>query len=94
MTTYSDPKHLPPDVRQKLLLIRTAIIANDLQEANHWLYAIASPGFCCLDPWAALEGRVCSCGPHGTDGDPIPTVEGLEDVLRRVHLQHNSEHAK
>lgn len=91
MTAYTDPKTLPADVRHKLLLARTAFAAGDTQEAHHWLYAIACPGFCCLDPWAALEGRVCECGPHSTDGEPTPTVEGLERILGVVNApQHGA----
>lgn len=81
MATYTDPKTLPPDIRHKLLLMRVAFTAGNLSEAHHWLYAIACPGFTCLDPWAALEGRRCACGPHSVDGEPTPTLEALERAL-------------
>lgn len=60
----TNPAHLPPDVRQKLIHARDAWAAGDGAEAHHWIYQIACPSLECLDPWAAVEGRVCSCGPH------------------------------
>jgi hypothetical protein len=78
----TDPHKLPDDVRHKLLLIRTAIVCGNEGEANHWLYSIACPSFTCLDPWAALEGRQCACGPHSleTSSEP-PTCDELESVI-------------
>jgi hypothetical protein len=60
----TDPATLPEDVRIKLQLARDALVAGDSAEANHWLYAIACPSFACFDPYAAIEGRRCQCGPH------------------------------
>ncbi len=78
----TDPSTLPADVRRKLLLIKTAFIAGDASEANHWLYSIACPSFTCLDPYASLEGRTCKCGPHSLEeANPIPTVEELLNIL-------------
>jgi hypothetical protein len=80
--TSTDPNKLPDDVRHKLLLIRTAVIAGDINEANHWLYSIACPSFTCFDPWAALEGRQCACGPHSLETRlDLPSIEELESVL-------------
>jgi hypothetical protein len=78
----TDPNKLPDDVRHKLLLIRTAILCGDEGEASHWLYSIACPSFTCFDPWAALEGRQCACGPHSleTTSEP-PTCDELESVI-------------
>lgn len=73
----TNPASLPEDIRVKLLLAREACIAGDINEANHWLYAIACPGFLCLDPWAALEGRQCACGPH-------PMLMEQTEVLSRL----------
>lgn len=77
---HTDPSTLPADVRQKLLLIHTALIHSDVNEANHWLYSIACPSFTCLDPWAALEGRACQCGPHPFETREPPTVEEIESL--------------
>ena len=77
----SDPSSLPADVRHKLLLARTAHIAGAYDEVHHWIYAIACPGFDCYDPWAALEGRQCACGPHRMESANVPTVAELEAIV-------------
>lgn len=69
-TAWTNPANLPADVRQKMIHIRDAHVAGDLNEAVHWLYAIACPSFTCLDPYAAIEGRMCTCGPHPL-GPPV-----------------------
>lgn len=78
------PGSLPDDIRHKLLLAKLAFVAGDHDEAYHWLYAIACPGFDCNDPWAAIEGRECQCStrPHRLMVVEPPTVEELDDVLR------------
>jgi len=40
---------------EKILKVRDAIIEQDYNEAWHWLYSIASPGFDKLEPWEELE---------------------------------------
>lgn len=67
---WTNPANLPADVRQKMLHHRDAMRANEPMEAHHWIYAIACPSFECADPWAAIEGRACACGPHPV-GPPI-----------------------
>lgn len=80
----ADPSKLPEDVRHKLLLARTAFAAGDAAEAHHWLYAIACPSFACYEPWAAVEGRQCHCGPHPVESLTLPTIEQLSAALENV----------
>lgn len=46
---------LPPDIARRILEVRDALAKGDQEEAYHWLYSIASPGFDKTDPWADLE---------------------------------------
>lgn len=78
------PSIIPADIRAKLLLARDAHIAGQYDEVNHWIYAIACPSFECLDPWAALEGRSCECGPHSTD---ITQPEVLERLALETEVE-------
>jgi hypothetical protein len=75
----SNPSTLPADVRRKLIHARDAFAAGDAMEAHHWLYQIACPSLACIDPWAAIEGRICSCGPH-----PLPAAGPAHYVADQV----------
>lgn len=80
----TDPATLPEDVRVKLQLAREALIAGDAAEANHWLYAIACPSFACFDPYAAIEGRRCKCGPHD---NLIRQVEVMKRLTQETRVE-------
>lgn len=77
----TDPASIPSDVRHKLLLIHAALVIGNLQEASHWLYSIACPSFQCYEPYAAIEGRKCACGPHVAFPQDLPTTEFLKKIL-------------
>ena len=52
---YTDPETLPRDIKHKLIKIREALVRNELDEAYHILYSIASPNFDKIQTWGALE---------------------------------------
>jgi hypothetical protein len=53
----TDPRAIPPDVRDKLIAIRDALIVNCVDEAYHALYSIADPLFLSFTPWDAMEAK-------------------------------------
>lgn len=52
---YTNPETLPRDIKHKLIKIREALVRNELDEAYHILYSIASPNFDKIQTWDALE---------------------------------------
>lgn len=80
-----DPHSLPADVKHKLRLAHLAILAGDIMEANHWLHSISDPGFECLDPFAPMESRECSCGKTHARMEQIPpTADQFVEMLRKT----------
>jgi len=55
LALFSIGKSLPPDVAEKILKVRDAYVANDMEDVWHHLYSIASPNFDELEPWEELE---------------------------------------
>jgi len=49
---------LPADVTEKILRARDALALNDIDEAYHQLYGIASPNYDSYFPWKEMEDRV------------------------------------
>ena len=51
----TDVVTLPNDVKEKLLIIRDALILKDVDGAYHALYSIVDPEFTKYDPWECLQ---------------------------------------
>lgn len=58
---------LPPDVIDKILKARDALIADNRMEAYHQLYAIASPLFDKLKPWEEFEAARSTAAGSGKE---------------------------
>ena len=72
---------LPNDIKQKLLIIRDALIRKDIDGAYHALYSIADPGFAKHDPWECLQlpGVSKICPFCGCDLDALIESEGSDE---------------
>jgi hypothetical protein len=51
----TSPSNIPIDIAKKLIVIRDALVQENIAEAWHHLYSIADPEFESYTPWATLE---------------------------------------
>jgi len=68
-----------------LLAVRDALIASDIEEAYHQLYAIADPAFREFEPWQKLENAALTAAPKVTE------APGLREALEEAAIWHDSQ---